>query len=109
MVEETIDKIKNKLKEIIKARKISINQLAIDSDVSDTCIRNWFSNRNYTPTLEKLLKICRGLHINAAELFIDDNNNLYPLDNSQKELINEWNSLNEKQKQAILIHIKSYK
>ena len=109
MSNNRIFKLKSKLNQIIEDKEVSISQLAINSDISDACIRNWFSKRNYNPSLETLLKICDGLDIDICELFVNDEQEFYPINQELKELINFWNKLDKKQKEAVLIHIKSYK
>lgn len=110
MVPEKIEKIKQRLKGIIKERCISYNELATMADISDTCIRNWFGKRNYIPRIDSLLKICEALGIDEYDLFVDaEDKNLYPLNKQEVILYNEWKSLNSKQKEALINFLKCFK
>ena len=109
MSNSIILKLKTKLKKIIDSKNVPINQLAINSDISDACIRNWFSKRNYCPSLEALCKVCDALNIEIWQLFIDETQKVFPLTKEQFELLSSWDELQNKQKDAISVIIKSYK
>lgn len=110
MLEDRIKDIKIRLKNAITKKNMSINQLALSSDVSDACIRNWFSKRNYIPRLDTLLKICETLNIDLYDILIDKNKiKLYPLSQDEAFLFQEWRSLNDNQKDNLINLVKSFK
>lgn len=109
MINQTLNRLKCKIKKLIKNRNISIYVLANRADVSDTCIRNWFSKRDYTPSLYTLIKVCEVLGVTLSELFIEENEELYPINEELKTLISEWQKLDNYEKDAVLTHIKSYR
>lgn len=102
MMNNNFDDIKTKIKKLMKAQGISVYKLAMDADISDTCIRNWFNGRNYTPSLRSLEKICSALGYNVIQLLLDENSTFYPNDEETKKLLSLWNSLKNDQKEVIL-------
>lgn len=107
-MKDQVLKVKNKLLEILHERNMSIYQLAIMSDISEACIRNWYSKRNYSPSLDSLQKIAEALNISIVQLFIDKDDMLYPVDLETKELIDGFIKLDNNKKQLILDLMKSY-
>lgn len=63
-----VDRVKIKIKELIESKGLSIYELAEKADLTEACIRNWYTKRNYTPSLEAIEKICFALGITEAEL-----------------------------------------
>ena len=66
-MEEKIIEIKNKIKNVLKEKNMNIYQLSLKSEVTEACIRNWYSKRNYSPSLESLQKIAEALNISVTE------------------------------------------
>lgn len=108
MNNKTIIAIKNKILEELNHRKLSIYELAKQVDLSEPCIRNWFNDKGYVPSLNSLIKICNYLNISLSLMFLTENETLYPLSSSEKDMLNQYNKLNGKQKEAVKIHINSY-
>lgn len=104
----TIVSIKNKILDELNSRNLSIYELAKQIDLSEPCIRNWFNNKNYVPSLNSLEKVCNYLHIPLSVIFLSEDETLYPLSTAEKDLLEKYKKLNEKQKEAIKIHINSY-
>lgn len=103
-----ISKIKWRIKEILIQRKISIYQLANKTELSGACIRNWYSKRNYTPSLGAVLKVCEVLEISPVELFREGTDETVCVDKQEKELLSNWTLLNDKQKKAITMQIDAF-
>lgn len=108
MNNEIIISIKNKILAELESRKLSIYELAKQVDLSEPCIRNWFNNKNYIPSLSSLIKVCNYLNIPLYILFLTKDEKLYPLSKSEKCMMEQYNKLNEKQKEAIRLLINSY-
>ena len=108
MKNETIVSIERKMLTELTNRTSSIYELATQVDLSEPCIRNWFNNKNYVPSLSSLEKVCNYLHISLSAMFLSEDEKLYPLSKSEKDILSKYNKLNEKQKEAIKIHINSY-
>ena len=108
MTDKTIE-IKEKIKDLMKKRNMSIYQLALKSGVSEACIRNWYSKRNYSPNLEPLQKVANALDIPFAQLFIGENEKLYPIDKPTKKLLDDYFSLDVERRQLVADLIKQMK
>ena len=102
------DNVKTKIKDIMKSQGVSIYKLAIDADISDTCIRNWFNGRNYTPSLRSLEKICDALGYNVVQLLLDEGSVFYPNDDQTEKLLGLWNKLKGSQKDVVLELLESF-
>ena len=46
-----VERVKSKIKELIKQKGLSIYEVAEKSDLTEACIRNWYTKRNYTPSM----------------------------------------------------------
>ena len=96
-----VPKVKEKIKKLISARGISIYDLAQKADLTEACIRNWFTVRNYTPSLEALEKISKAFDISPFELLCDDDE-IMPATPENKEFLSKFNLLTKEQKDALL-------
>ena len=102
------EKVKSKIKKLMKDQGISVYKLAMDADISDTCIRNWFNSRGYTPSLRSLEKICTTLGYSVVQLLLDDDSVFYPNDEETKKLLPLWNKLKDNQKETILALLETF-
>ena len=94
--------IKTKIKRLIKEKGTSIYDLAKKSGVTQPCIANWFSERNYTPSIDSLEKVCDGLEITMAQLFCNEDENLMPVSADERRLLHIWQILNGEQRKHFL-------
>ena len=108
MTDKTI-KIKQRIKDLLKSKNMTIYQLSLKSGVSEACIRNWYSKRNYTPNLEPLQKVANALEIPFAQLFVSEDEKLYPLDKPTKKLLDDYYSLDVERRQLVADLIKQMK
>ena len=92
-----------KIKDIIVRKGISIYELSNKADLTSACIRNWFSKRDYTPSLTALLKLCNALEISPIELFRDEDDEQICVNKEERMLLECWSRLNKKQKSALLL------
>jgi transcriptional regulator with XRE-family HTH domain len=67
-----VSRVKDKIKKLIESRNVTVYELAQKSDLTEACIRNWFTKRNYTPSLEALEKISKAFQIEPFELLCED-------------------------------------
>lgn len=102
-----VSKVKSKIKELIISKRLSIYELAQKADLREACIRNWYTARNYTPSLEAIEKICKALEISVFELFCDGED-VIPVNHENMLLLKKMQKLNAIQKNAVMIHIESY-
>lgn len=86
-------------------RNWSEYKLSEESEIAQTTISSWFKKDIY-PSIPSLEKICKAFNITLAQFFNFDNEPVC-LSEDQQLLLNNWNRLNEKQKNAILELIKT--
>lgn len=103
-----VERVKFKIKELIEIKGISIYELAKKSDLTEACIRNWYTKRNYTPSLEAIEKICRAFDIPETELVRRDDEEMVPMTEIEKQLLKNWVILDEKQRKLILMQIDTF-
>ena len=102
------ERVKMRIKNIIEQRGISIYSLAANADLTEACIRNWYTKRNYTPSLEAIEKICLALDIPVAELVREENEKMMAVTNTERQLLENWMRLEEKQKKVILMQMDAF-
>lgn len=103
-----INELKSKIKDLLKEKKMSIYEVSKKAQVSPACIRNWYNKRNYSPSLDVLIRICGVLNISLAQLFASDDEEVCVLDKNAKRFITKFNLLNETEKNAVIVHVESY-
>lgn len=103
-----VERVKFKIKELIEIKKISIYELAEKADLTEACIRNWYTKRNYTPSLEAIEKICRAFDISESELVRRDDEELIPMTEKEKQLLKNWSLLDDKKRNLILMQIDAF-
>lgn len=103
-----VERVKFKIKELIEIKKISIYELAEKADLTEACIRNWYTKRNYTPSLEAIEKICRAFDISESELVRRDDEELISMTEKEKQLLKNWLMLDEKQRKLILMQMDAF-
>lgn len=100
--------MKDILKEITRlrlSRNWSEYELAIRSNLSPSTISTWYQ-KNQTPTIPSLEKICKGLGITLSQFFAEGEDTL-SLTQEQREMLDSWSSLNEKQQEIFLALLKA--
>jgi len=108
IIMDLVTRVKIRIKELIEQKGLSIYEVAEKADLTEACIRNWYTKRNYTPSLEAVEKICHALDISEAELVMDDTSELIPVTGEEKELIKNWIRLDERQKKVILMQMDAF-
>lgn len=107
-MENVVDSIKQKIKVLMKTQNYTMYSLAKSADLTQTCIANWYSSRNYEPSISALGKVCDVLGITLSQLFCLDTEQMISVDNESKMLIEDWQKLTKAQREAIKMHIESY-
>ena len=103
-----VERVKLKIKELIEVKNISIYELALKADLTEACIRNWYTKRNYTPSLEAIEKICLALEVTETELVRREDEELIPATSEERDLIKNWLLLDGKQKKLVLMQIDAF-
>lgn len=90
--------VRTRLKQLMDERGLNLYSLAKRSGLSWNTIKNIFV-RSTNPTVTTLSMICDGLGISLAQFFEDGGETT--LTAEQQHLLNRWNQLNDREKQAI--------
>lgn len=101
--------VKTKIKKMMEAKHLSSYALAQASDLTQTCIANWYSKRNYEPSLAALKKVSKALNVSLAQLFCEEDENIIFVDKEFKSIYESWLMLSVEQRFAIKTVIESYK
>ncbi len=83
-----------------QARGWTEYQLAERSGLPQSTISSWY-RKNMIPTLPSLDKICKAFGITLSQLLAEGSEPV-ALTESQRELLQRWSRLNEKQQAALL-------
>ena len=105
---DVVAKVKWRIKDYMSQKEISIYELAKKADLTEACIRNWYTKRSYTPSLEAIVKVSKALDIPVADLFREDGDEQFYVTKEEKELLIDWSILNDKQKSAVRSVIESF-
>lgn len=82
-----------RIRALMQEKNLSINMLAQLSDVSQSTLSS-LMNRENSPTLPTLTKICNGLNITITQFFLSDVDYQVTLNKDQRLLLQTFNSLN---------------
>jgi transcriptional regulator with XRE-family HTH domain len=96
--------IKNHIKELMEERGWTSYQLAKQSGLSHSTITNIFK-RNNAPTIPTLEAVCQAFGITLSQFF-SEGNTPAELTEEQRTLFAAWSTLNDDQKEALLLLIK---
>ena len=90
-----------RINDIMKNQGMSRYQLAKISGLSQSTLSN-MNTRNTTPSIPTVEMICNALNISLAQFFANENEQLYPVDYRQKEMLDLFIMLDHEQQEAIL-------
>lgn len=94
--------MKDVLREITRLRLErgwSEYELAKNSGISQSIISTWY-RKNQTPTIQALDKVCKGFGITLSQFFAEGDDSIF-LTQEQKEMLDNWSALNQKQRQLV--------
>ncbi len=95
-----------RIKQLQNERNWSINHMAIEANISPGTVLNWFKRKSI-PTIDGIQNLCNAFGITLSEFFnIDENESVY-LSQIQKELLNEFDLLDKREKEDIIRLIKT--
>lgn len=100
--------MKNVLEEITRLRlerKWSEYDLSKHSGLSQSTISNWYRKKQ-VPTIQTLNKLCNGFGITLAQFFAEGEDAI-SLTPDQKDMLDNWSTLNKKQQQIIMDLLKN--
>ena len=96
--------VKKKLLALMEEKGWTYYRLSKEADVSWSTIRNMFE-RDTEPTLPTLEAICKGLGISLEELLLGED--VTELSSDQRELLSNWDKLNDEDKTLYLALLRS--
>lgn len=90
--------VKERLQQLMDERGWTIYRVAKAADIPWSTVRNLFK-RNTEPSITTLESICRGMGITLSQFF--DVENQMGLTDEQRQLINQWSRLNDRNKRLV--------
>lgn len=90
--------VKERLQQLMDERGWTIYKVAKEASIPWSTVRNMFK-RNTEPSIATLECICKGMGMTLPQFF--DVDNRMGLTNEQRQLIQQWNRLNDRNKQLI--------
>lgn len=96
--------ILDRIAQLRNKRGWSNYRLAKEAGISENSLNNLF-RRNNLPTIPTLESICKGLGITLSQFFAEGGEPI-ELSESQREMLQTWNALNEEQKNTLLEFLK---
>jgi len=86
-------------------RNWSEYRLSVESGIPQSTISSWYK-KEILPTLPSLERICKAYNMTLSQFFAD-NNSAVELTEEQRILLENWNRLDQTQRNSILNLIKS--
>ena len=99
--------IANRIKELCDKKQMTMYALSKKTGISQSSLSN-LKKRGSTPTFYTLDRICDGLGITLPQFFSDDIGKL-ELSSEQKKVLEVWESLTDKEKEAVEIYVRGMK
>lgn len=90
-----------RINDIMKKQGLTHYQLAKLSGLSQSTISN-MNNRNTTPSIPTVENICNALNMTLSQFFSNEDEQLYPVDEKQREMLDLFIMLDEGQQNAII-------
>ena len=91
--------VKERLQKLMEERGWTIYKVAKEANIPWSTVRNMFK-RNTEPSIGTLEAICKGMGMTLPQFF--DVENKMGLTDEQRQLVNQWNKLNEHDQALIL-------
>ena len=96
--------VKARLQQLMDERGWTIYRVAKEADIPWSTVRNMFK-RNTEPSIATLECICRGMGLTLPQFF--DEENEMGLTPEQKQILSQWQRLNERDRQIVAALIES--
>lgn len=99
--------IVNRIRELCDKKQLTMYGLSKKTGISQSSLSN-LMKRGSTPTFYTLNRICDGLGITLPQFFSDDIGKL-ELSSEQKKVLDTWQSLTDREKEAVEIYVRGMK
>lgn len=96
--------ILDRIAQLRNERGWSNYRLAKEAGISENSLNNLFRRSNL-PTIPTLESICKGFGITLSQFFAEGGESV-ELSESQREMLQTWNTLNDEQKNTLLEFLK---
>lgn len=90
-----------RINEIMKKQGLSNYQLSKLSGLSQSTLSN-MNTRNTTPSIPTVENICNALNMTLSQFFAAEDEQLYPVDEKQREMLDLFIMLDDNQQDAII-------
>ena len=90
--------VKERLQQLMDERGWTIYKVAKEADIPWSTVRNMFK-RNTEPSIATLECICKGMGLTLPQFF--DVDNQMGLTDEQRQLIQQWSKLNDRNKRLV--------
>lgn len=97
----------NRIKRLCEKKNMSMYALSKRSGISQSSLSN-LMKRGSIPSFFTLDRICDGLGITLAQFFSNDQE-IPDITEEQKKVLQVWDSLTDRQKQAVEIYVRGMK
>lgn len=94
-----------RIKELTDAKGWSFYELAKQAGISANAVYEW--DKGAAPALSSILSICEVMGISEEQFFCGDDG--YQLTEEEKFILNEWFTLSDLEKKAVLSMIDTFK
>ena len=101
--------VKNRITKIMEAKGLKRYTLAEKAGISHPTIQNWYSKRDYAPSFYSMDKITKALDITLAQLFLREDEDMYPMNKELKDFVENYQSLSHDDKKVISDLVKRLK
>lgn len=98
--------IRLRIEELLKQRGWTMYRLAQEAEIPQSTLSNIFNRQQNEPTVSTLEIICKGFHITMSEFFAMEGEPI-SLNPEQREMLEQWNKLNEDQRVSLLAFLKT--
>lgn len=99
---EITEVVKARIKEMMEKQDLTIYALADKAELSQPCISNWYTKKNYVPKIPALEKVCEALGITMAQLFLQENEELVPLDEESRRFLKLYENLDKTRRDLVM-------
>lgn len=90
--------VKERLQQLMDERGWTIYKVAKEAEIPWSTVRNMFK-RNTEPSIATLESICKGMGMTLPQFF--DVDNQMGLSDEQRQLIQQWSRLNDRNKRLV--------
>lgn len=94
--------VKSRIVKTMESQGLKKHTLADKAGIAAPTIQNWYSSRNYEPTIYCLSKICDVLNITMSQLFLEEDSLMFPVTDDLKFLLESYLSIDIEGREIIL-------